>query len=70
MNEESNSNNGDDHSVEDENRYIAQRRDKLSQLREQGQAYPNHFRRADFAQNLHDDHGALSREVLEQKSIR
>ncbi len=69
MNDESDNNNGDDHNVEDENRYIAQRRDKLSQLREQGQAYPNHFRRTDLAQNLHDEHGALSREALEQKSI-
>ena len=70
MNDEShNNNNGDDHNVEDENRYIAQRRDKLSQLREQGQAYPNHFRRTDLAQNLHDEHGALSREALDQKSI-
>lgn len=69
MNQDSNDNNGADHFVEDENRYIAQRREKLTQLREQGQAYPNHFRRADFAQNLHDQHAALSREVLQQKSI-
>ena len=69
MNEESGSNNSVELTVEDENRYIAQRRDKLSQLREQGQAYPNHFRRGDFAQNLHDEHGELSREELEQKSV-
>ena len=63
---------GDDEagqSPEDENRYIAQRRDKLSQLREQGQAFPNHFKRSDFAQKLHDDYGDLSREQLEQQSI-
>jgi lysyl-tRNA synthetase class 2 len=56
-------------SPEDENRYIAQRREKLSQLREQGQAFPNHFKRSDFAQSLHDEYGELSREQLEQKAI-
>jgi len=63
---------GDDRpesTAEDENRYIAQRRDKLSSLREQGQAYPNHFRRVDFAQKLHDQYDDLSREALEQESI-
>ena len=69
MNQESDDNNGVELSAEDENRYIAQRREKLSQLREQGQAYPNHFRRSDFAQSLHDKHGELSREELEEKSI-
>jgi len=69
MNQESDGNNSVELSAEDENRYIAQRREKLSQLREQGQAYPNHFRRSDFAQSLHDEHGELSREELEEKSI-
>ncbi|MFT4630271.1 MAG: lysyl-tRNA synthetase class 2, partial [Dinoroseobacter sp.] len=31
--------------VVDENQYIAQRREKLNQLRSQGQAYPNQFKR-------------------------
>ncbi|RLA11734.1 MAG: lysine--tRNA ligase [Gammaproteobacteria bacterium] len=64
---------GDDEggqSPEDENRYIAQRRDKLSQLREQGQAFPNHFKRGDFARSLQDEYGDVSREQLEQKSIK
>ena len=69
MSEKSDSDNGGDLSTEDENRYIAQRRDKLSQLREQGQAYPNHFKRGDFAQLLHAEHGELSREELEEKII-
>ena len=69
MNQEPDGNNSVEPSAEDENRYIAQRREKLSQLREQGQAYPNHFRRSDFAQGLHDKHGELSREELEEKSI-
>jgi lysyl-tRNA synthetase class 2 len=69
MNQEPDGNNSVEPSAEDENRYIAQRREKLSQLREQGQAYPNHFRRSDFAQGLHDKHNELSREELEEKSI-
>jgi len=69
MNQESDGNNSVELSAEDENRYIAQRREKLSQLREQGQAYPNHFRRSDFAQSLQDKLGELSREELEEKSI-
>jgi lysyl-tRNA synthetase class 2 len=69
MNEETGAESGVDNSAEDENRYIAQRRDKLTQLRAQGQAYPNQFKRADFAQNLVTDYAALSREQLEQESI-
>jgi len=69
MNEVTGGDNEADQSPEDENRYIAQRRDKLSQLREQGQAFPNHFMRGDFARSLHDEYGDLSREQLEQKPI-
>ncbi len=69
MNEVTGGDDQDDQSPEDENRYIAQRRDKLAQLREQGQAFPNHFRRCDFARSLHQDYAALSREQLEKKSI-
>jgi lysyl-tRNA synthetase class 2 len=54
---------------DDENRYIAQRRDKLSQLREKGQAFPNHFRRTDFSQNLHDEYGDFSRQQLDEKPV-
>jgi lysyl-tRNA synthetase class 2 len=69
MNEVTGGDDQDDQSPEDENRYIAQRREKLAQLREQGQAFPNHFRRCDFAGSLHQDYAALSREQLEKKSI-
>jgi lysyl-tRNA synthetase class 2 len=69
MNQEPDGNDRPESTAEDENRYIAQRRDKLTLLREQGQAYPNHFRRADFARNLHDQYDDLSREALEQDSI-
>jgi lysyl-tRNA synthetase class 2 len=70
MNEVTGGDNEADQSPEDENRYIAQRRDKLSQLREQGQAFPNHFKRSDFARNLQEEYGDLSREQLEQKTIK
>jgi len=70
MNKKPDASNSPELTIEDENRYIVQRRQKLSQLREGGQAYPNHFRRTDFAQALHDELGASSREALEQKSTR
>ncbi len=41
----------------DENRLIAQRRDKLSALRQEGSAYPNDFRRDALAADLHGKHG-------------
>ena len=54
---------------QDENRYIAQRREKLAQLRTQGQAYPNQFSRAHFAAALMDQYAQLSREDLEARAI-
>ena len=36
----------------DENKLIAQRREKLAAMREQGQAYPNHFKRDQMAADL------------------
>ena len=38
----------------DENHLIAERRGKLAALRGQGIAFPNDFRRADYAQDLQD----------------
>lgn len=55
--------------VVDENQYIAQRREKLTQLRAQGQAYPNQFKRKDFAGQLQESYGELTREALEQESV-
>ena len=69
MSEVSDGNQEREMTAEDENRYIAQRREKLTQLRQQGQAYPNHFKREDFAQRLHAEYGELSREQLDHKSI-
>ncbi len=53
----------------DENRYIALRREKLGQLRESGQAYPNNFGRTHLAKDMLDEYEALSREELEEKAV-
>ena len=53
----------------DENQYVAQRREKLNQLRAQGLAYPNQFKRKDFAGQLQDSYGELTREDLEKKAV-
>lgn len=51
--------------VIDINEQIANRREKLRQLRQNGQAYPNQFRKRDFAEDLHEAYGAFSAEQLE-----
>ncbi|HEY3488183.1 MAG TPA: lysine--tRNA ligase, partial [Gammaproteobacteria bacterium] len=54
----------------DENKLIAQRRQKLNELRQQGNAFPNHFRRDALADELHTRYGALQNEQLESEKIR
>src|SRR5438094_3672695 len=51
--------------MEEENKPIEERREKLKSLRAAGQAYPNDFRRKDSALELHQRYGALSKELLE-----
>src|SRR5919198_5162963 len=51
--------------MEEENKLIEERREKLAALRAAGQAYPNDFRRKDLAAELHQRHGSLSKEQLE-----
>lgn len=53
----------------DENQLIAERRAKLAALREQGVAYPNDFRRKQFAGELHDKYGKLDKEALEKEQV-
>jgi lysyl-tRNA synthetase class 2 len=53
----------------DDNQIIAERRAKLARLREQGSAFPNDFRRNTSAGELHQAHGAKSREELERHKI-
>ena len=56
--------------MDDENRYIEQRREKLTLLRQKGQAYPNQFERQDFAGKLHERYDASSKEELETLALQ
>ena len=55
--------------TQDENKLIAQRREKLAALREQGNAFPNHFRRDSLAAELHQQYGDKSTEELEEMAV-
>jgi lysyl-tRNA synthetase class 2 len=52
---------------QEENKLIEERREKLKALRTAGQAYPNDFRRKDFAAGLHQHYGSASKEELEKE---
>jgi lysyl-tRNA synthetase class 2 len=52
---------------QDENQIIAERRGKLAKIREQGQAFPNDFRRKDLAANLHHFHDGKDKAQLESE---
>ncbi len=54
----------------DENKLIAQRREKLKALRENGIAFPNDFRRNVMAGELHAEYGEKSKEELEELGVR
>ncbi len=54
----------------DSNSLIAQRREKLNHIREDGNAYPNNFRRDSLAKELHDKYAALDNEQLATKGVR
>jgi lysyl-tRNA synthetase class 2 len=56
--------------AEDENKLIAQRREKLAALREQGAAFPNDFRRDSLAAGLHSAYADKSAEELESMQVR
>ena len=51
--------------MEEENKLVEERREKLKALRAQGIAFPNDFRRKDFAAALHEKYGAKTKEELE-----
>jgi lysyl-tRNA synthetase class 2 len=55
---------------EDENKLIAQRREKLAVLRENGTAFPNDFRRDSLAAGLHSLYKDKTAEELESMQIR
>ena len=54
----------------DENAIMAERRQKLNALRQEGIAFPNDFVPANRAQTLHDEYDALSREELEALNVQ
>ena len=54
----------------DENKLIAERRTKLAQLRAQGVAFPNDFRRDALAGQLHDSFGERPAEWLDANPTR
>jgi len=53
-----------------DNEQIAQRRAKLTAWREQGDAFPNHFRRDALAGELHTEYDALDSTALEEQDIK
>lgn len=56
--------------TQDENKLIAQRRAKLAELRDQGVAFPNDFRRNTVAGELHAEYGEKTAEELEALGVR
>jgi lysyl-tRNA synthetase class 2 len=55
--------------AQDENRLIAERREKLAALRQAGVAFPNDFKPTHHALDLHQSHGHLDPETLEQQGL-
>ena len=49
---------------------IEERRKKLEQLRDKGDAYGNSFKPKNNARNLHQEYGEISKEDLAKKNIK
>ena len=58
-----------DEKTQDENRLIAERRQKLGALRERGNAFPNDFHRNALADELHHMYGAHDNETLAEEHV-
>ena len=54
----------------DENKLIAERRRKLTTLRDEGNAYPNDFRRNALAEELHQSYGGHEAEHLVEEDVQ
>ncbi|EXF45067.1 lysyl-tRNA synthetase [Pseudomonas sp. BAY1663] len=54
---------------EEENKLIAQRKEKLAAVREQGNAFPNDFRRDSYAGDLQKQYAEKTKEELEAAAI-
>lgn len=48
---------------------IQERKNKLTEMRQEGQAFPNDFRRDAFALDLHEQYGQIEKEALEGQHI-
>jgi lysyl-tRNA synthetase class 2 len=59
-----------DRNIVDENKLIAERRSKLDALREDGNAFPNDFRRNALASELHQTFEAHEDEALREEHIK
>ncbi len=55
--------------MEDENRIVAERREKLARLRAAGVAYPNDFRRTHLSGEIEAVHGGKSKAQLEEEKV-
>jgi len=55
---------------DDENKLIAQRREKLSEIRAQREAYPNSFERLNRAGELIDEHSMKEKTELEELAVQ
>ena len=55
---------------EDENKLIAQRREKLHQIRQRREAFPNDFDRTDLSENIHRDYGRQDAQELQAAARR
>jgi lysyl-tRNA synthetase class 2 len=55
--------------MEDENKLVEERREKLKALRAAGAAYPNDFRRGELASQLIESHGGKTKEELEKARV-
>ncbi len=55
---------------QDINKLVAQRKAKLEQLKSQGQAYPNDFKRTHFAEDLKQVYQHLEKSELEEQALR
>ena len=56
--------------MEEENKIVAERREKLAKLRQSGVAYPNDFSRSHMTQQLDAAHGEKSNEELTQQPVQ
>src|SRR5580765_3479654 len=52
--------------MEEDNKLVEERREKLKALRAKGNAYPNDFRRKDFSRDLAEEFSSKTKEDLEK----